>query len=290
MFATYLAYSMIRPGDRVLDIGGASQPFRRADAVVDIMPYESRVTAPPLLRGMREHFSRESWLVHDMCDHQKPLPYADKEFDFVVCGHFLEDVRAPLVVLQELLRVAKRGYIEVPSRYVEQLRWVEHRKLCGHGHHRWFVDYRKNPETGAGELAFVNKNHLLQVEKKYQLGHRRAAIPSKLFKPRLNVNYEFTGLYFNGPFEFYEDVRAAVSDSHEFMLETVAKAKALGQPLWDREAPIPAKIDLNALSQLKPGLHDLAALAPHITQWAPYGVAQPVEDEILSVAQTARII
>src|SRR5689334_4849152 len=125
------------PDDQVLDVGGWGKPLTRADWVLDLMPYETRGLygvegEPP------ERFTADTWVVRDICD-AEPSPFADDQFDFVVCSHVLEDVRDPIRVCSELARVAKAGYIEVPSRLEEQSfgfqgPWV------GWGHHHWLID------------------------------------------------------------------------------------------------------------------------------------------------------
>ena len=47
------------------------------------------------------------------CDASK-TPFEDKEFDFVIAGHITEHIRNLDVFLNELSRISKRGYIEVP--------------------------------------------------------------------------------------------------------------------------------------------------------------------------------
>ena len=84
----------IKPGDRVLDIGGATETFPRANAVIDILPYEARRHGPPL--EMPEQFTRDDWYVGDLCYPAVWENFADKEFDFVVCSHTLEDIRDPI--------------------------------------------------------------------------------------------------------------------------------------------------------------------------------------------------
>ena len=52
---------------RVLDVGGWASPLARADAVVDLMPYETRG-----LYGRPdgpERFTADSWYVLDICGH-----------------------------------------------------------------------------------------------------------------------------------------------------------------------------------------------------------------------------
>src|SRR5687768_15234743 len=97
------------PDDLVLDVGAWWHPFTRADWVIDVMPYETRgpggTQGPP-----PERFSAETWVRRDICD-REPWPFADRQFDFAVCAHTLEDVRDPVWVCGELMRVARAGYI-----------------------------------------------------------------------------------------------------------------------------------------------------------------------------------
>jgi hypothetical protein len=253
MFANHLSYSLIKPNDRVLDLGGAAAPFRRANVVLDFCRYEDRNPNPAFLSNIPEHFTRDTWIQADLCDSSKPYPFRDGEFDFVNCGHLLEDVRDPFFILREIQRVAKRGYIEVPSRICEQLRWAERRRTCGFSHHRWFVDLARNPDSGKNELVFAFKNHNLHGEKQYQVRQPWW----KAGKPRMNANHQYLSLYFNGPFRAYEDVRSAITQSHDFMLETVARAKGLGSGLWRAEEPVPARLE--GWEDLPPGIHDLSA-------------------------------
>ena len=51
----------------------------------------------------------------------KELPFKDKEFDFVIASHVLEHVNDPVLFLEELQRVAKSGYIEVPTKLEDNL-------------------------------------------------------------------------------------------------------------------------------------------------------------------------
>jgi len=110
-------------GARVLDVGGWAAPLARADSVLDIMPWETRGLygdADPAA----ERFDAQTWVQRDICS-REPWPFADGAFDFVVCSHTLEDVRDPIWVCCELSRVARAGYVEVPSRLVEQSRGVQ---------------------------------------------------------------------------------------------------------------------------------------------------------------------
>ncbi|MEV4421999.1 methyltransferase domain-containing protein [Patulibacter sp. NPDC049589] len=123
---------------RILDVGGWAAPFNRATHVIDAMPFESRGAMGFSYGGPQERFGADTWTQTDFCA-REPWPFADDEFDFVLCVTTLEDVRDPIWVCQEMSRVAKAGYLEVPS-ILNELTW----RLPGEGdyvgnrHHHWF--------------------------------------------------------------------------------------------------------------------------------------------------------
>lgn len=143
--------------DLVLDVGGAGKPFARADWVIDLLEYEDRglYGSPP--DPAAERFSAASWVTRDICA-REPWPFGDRQFDFSVCSHTLEDVRDPLFVCSELLRVSRAGYIEVPSRLEEQSYGV-HGPWVGWSHHRWLIDVADQ------QITFVFKSHVLHARK-----------------------------------------------------------------------------------------------------------------------------
>ena len=65
----------------------------------------------------------------------KELPFKDKEFDFVIASHVLEHVNDPVLFLEELQRVAKSGYIEVPTKLEDNLVF-ENKKA-----HLWHLEF-----------------------------------------------------------------------------------------------------------------------------------------------------
>lgn len=161
------ALEMIAPGDVVVDIGGWACPFNRANYIIDAEPFETRgyyatFGGKPSQGGGVEHFSRERWIVRDVCSHE-PYPFADKSVDFVICSHTLEDVRDPLRVCEEMIRIAKRGYIEVPSRVWETCRGHESPRTAGLSHHRWLI------EIAGSRIEFLMKYHLIHSHWRYSL-------------------------------------------------------------------------------------------------------------------------
>ncbi len=156
--------------DVVLDVGGWACPFNRANYVMDAEPYETRgyyasMGGLPSQGGNREYFSRETWIQRDLCA-RTPFPFEDGEIDFVICSHVLEDVRDPLWVCSEMMRVAKRGYIEVPSRVAESCRGWESERIAGLSHHRWLIDIDQ-----PHRLSFLMKYHLIH-------SHWRLSLPA----------------------------------------------------------------------------------------------------------------
>jgi hypothetical protein len=158
---------LLGPNDVVLDIGGWARPFNRANYVLDAEPYETRGfygPSRPAQGGRVEYFTKESWFQRDIC-HKDPFPFSDKEIDFIVCSHTLEDIRDPLWVCSEMIRVGKAGYIEVPSRLAESSRGVEPGQV-GWSHHRWLIDIDDS------SLRFLMKYHLIHSHWRFSFPRR----------------------------------------------------------------------------------------------------------------------
>lgn len=148
----------IKDSDIVLDVGGWGAPFERANYVIDAMPYDSRQKEQGQI-GIPERFTKDTWIQWNICD-RKPWPFKDKQFDFVVCSHVLEDIRDPIWVCQELQRISKRGYIETPSREAELLYGVQSYEYTGFQHHRWFVELENN------KLSFTQKTPVAHTQQR----------------------------------------------------------------------------------------------------------------------------
>jgi SAM-dependent methyltransferase len=167
--------SRLRPDDRVLDIGGWACPFNRAQWILDAEPYETRgfyrtFGGPPNQGGTVEWFSKETWIRRDICA-KEPYPFPDKFFDFVVCSHTLEDIRDPLWVCSEMIRIGKSGYIEVPSRIAESCRGVESPRIVGLSHHRWLIEIKGT------HIQFLQKFGLIHSHWRFSLpGNMRGTL------------------------------------------------------------------------------------------------------------------
>lgn len=185
--------ALLTDGMQVLDVGGWHSPMNRADWVLDIMPYATRNRggAIRLVPDEPERFTQDTFLQMDICG-PDPWPFADKQFDFAICSHTLEDVRDPIFVCRELNRVAKAGYIEVPSRLVESMRGIERPFFCGYYHHRWLC------EVEGTSISFQFKPAMLHAYRQFYL--RRP------WFRKVNPHYDAVWFFWQGSFDYREKV------------------------------------------------------------------------------------
>jgi SAM-dependent methyltransferase len=113
----------IGEADLVLDVGAGGFPFKRADHLADRYPDETTHRMEAMVRDARPFFEVDL----------QSLPFADKTYDFVFCSHVLEHLDHPGQAIRELMRVGKRGYIEVPTRLSDVM--FNFTRLPDH--HRW---------------------------------------------------------------------------------------------------------------------------------------------------------
>lgn len=182
---------------RVLDIGGGRHPLHLATHVVDIEPFDSHRRLAPIVPGP-PRFTEATWVVHDVCS--GPLPFPDKFFDFSFCSHLLEDVRDPLRVCAEIVRVSRRGYIETPSRQREIFckdRLFRLKSALGYvpevgfRHHLWFVEVRDN------HLTFIAKDGGRMTD-------RRHVITRSDLGRKMSAEESAVCLFWDGDFSFSE--------------------------------------------------------------------------------------
>lgn len=103
----------VGPDDLVLDLGSGGSPNLRANVLCDRFAGDATER-----RGAAIAYPAERpFIIGDA----HSLPFKDYAFDFVICSHLLEHVEDPAQVLCELQRVARRGYIETPSRVAEKI-------------------------------------------------------------------------------------------------------------------------------------------------------------------------
>jgi ubiquinone/menaquinone biosynthesis C-methylase UbiE len=118
----------IKPNDKVLDIGSGNRPLHLATHLADI--------------AIEDNHHGRAGVPFKYIDNKpvyecniEALPFKDKEFDFVYCSHVMEHVTEPKKACKELMRVAKRGYIETPAPHKDM--WLNTAKIS---HHQWEVE------------------------------------------------------------------------------------------------------------------------------------------------------
>lgn len=156
----------------VVDVGGAMNPW------VDIVAGENLVTAffdwnchyisenPKIKSSPAKMFHGN---VSNFDEWREILEYVEKngKFDFAVCTQTLEDIRDPVTVCKLLPRIAKEGYIDVPSKYLELSRmreadgnvpyteWGISSRFFGYTGHRWIMNMIDNVLWMVPKLSFV---------------------------------------------------------------------------------------------------------------------------------------
>ena len=201
----------------VLDVGGWACPFNRANWVLDSQPFETRgfyetIGLPKSQGGETEHFTRDTWVQRDICD-KEPWPFSDKFFDFSICSHTLEDIRDPLYVCSELIRVSKAGYIEVPSRVIESCRGQESKRMAGLSHHRWLVD------IVGDHIQFTMKYHVMHND--YQSSFpssfaRKLSLPETISFLFWEDKFTFRETEINGVDNIYKELHAFVEKRYQY--------------------------------------------------------------------------
>ena len=215
-----LLLDQLQDSDLVLDVGGWACPLNRAQWVLDAEPFETRGYYGTLgglssQGGAKEWFVRETWVQRDICG-REPWPFVDQQFDFAVCSHTLEDLRDPLWVCSELMRVAKRGYLEVPSRKWEMCRGLERPGQAGLSHHRWLIEIE---DEG---IRFLHKHHLIHSHWKFSFPPAYA----RALKPEESVQW----LWWNKSFRTEEVTLHGVDKLEQEMASFVQRIRPY--PPW----------------------------------------------------------
>ena len=120
------------PDWKILDIGCGYGANKHATTISDIL-------------DLSDHYKDKSFVkIND-----KKLPFKDKEFDFIIASHVAEHVEDISFFFNELSRVGKKGYIEIPTRLEDNLVF-ENKKA-----HIW-------------HLVFDDVNNQINISKKQQ--------------------------------------------------------------------------------------------------------------------------
>lgn len=167
------------PSWKVIDIGcGENSSWDQSNYLMDKEDYSS-------FYPKEKHF-----VVGDVDD---GLPFEDNYFDFAIASHILENVKDPIKFCQELQRVSKRGYIEVPTPLADNL-------VSGnYENHRWFVtfdDYFN--EIQIRPACSVVHRTVAPDELKLLLPFFRESLITELaWDGNITINYRDSKYYYN---------------------------------------------------------------------------------------------
>lgn len=197
----------LKPHEIVLDIGGWDKPFNRANYVLDIHPFKTKGFHGSQ-GGSKEFFNKKTWIIHDVNSKDR-LPFGDNQFDFVICSHILEDIRDPIWLCSEIMRIGKAGYIEVPSMKVELTKGVMDKSYAGYYHHRWLVEIKNN------KIIFRFKPHFIHNNKRFHFPKR--------FLNRLAEKDKVNFLFWNKKFQAEERIQISRDKFEEFIYSYIKR-------------------------------------------------------------------
>ena len=127
---------------KILDLGCTDVNFwSEANCFADIVDYSSE-------------FSKKNLKFIKIFPNQK-LPFKDKEFDYVILSHVLEHVPNILEFIKEVERIAKAGYIELPTKLADNLVIGCDEEDIGH---KWWLEF----DDVNHQLKYVKKIDVLQ--------------------------------------------------------------------------------------------------------------------------------
>ena len=104
--------TLIRPRDKVLEIGPGSTPHPRSDVFLELDFDANKDKVAQRGGGLKDaDFGKKPVYYYD----GGVFPFGDNQFDYVICSHVIEHVVDPVRFMSEVFRVtAGRGYIEYP--------------------------------------------------------------------------------------------------------------------------------------------------------------------------------
>lgn len=143
----------IQVGDMVLEVGPGGSPYPRSNVLLE-KSFLSESEAEGQ-RGYAKPLASDKKIVYF---NGGRFPFEDQAFDYVICSHVLEHVPAEEVpfFLDELSRVAPRGYLEFPTVYYDYIyNFPEHVTLLLH--RSGTVNFIGKAESGLDGFAAVHR-------------------------------------------------------------------------------------------------------------------------------------
>jgi len=123
------------PSWKVLDIGCGFTANKYANVVADVQDFSN--------------FYKDKKFVQIL---EKKLPFADKEFDFIITSHVIEHVEDCEFFIKEIERISNKGFIELPTRLADNLVFENLKD------HIWWFKYNDIEQS----LIISKKNQLIE--------------------------------------------------------------------------------------------------------------------------------
>ena len=124
---------------------------------------------------------------------EKKLPFKDKEFDFVVASHVMEHVEDIDFFIEELERVSKKGYIELPTKLEDNLVF-ENKK-----DHLWHMDFDdvENKLVVSKKVQYFEPVLTVSTTKKLNEVFRTSLVLELIWEDSINyiVNKSIEGVF-----------------------------------------------------------------------------------------------
>ena len=206
----------IRDNDKVLEIGPGATPYYRSDVFLELN-YENKEDRIAQSGHVGILETEKTVVYYD----GTKFPFKDNEFDYVVCSHVLEHVPNVDLFVQELTRVAKRGYLEFPNALYDYLYNIkEHLNFCYYNQKK--IVWSKKEDFGLSEFKPLTD-----------------ILHKTLIKEHFSFVNTFRHLFFQG-FEWeksLETVRTTELNKLVFLDETI--------DFYIQEALQPRKVEIN---------------------------------------------
>ena len=131
---------------------------------------------------------------------EKKLPFQDKEFDFTIASHVIEHVEDLDFFITELERISKRGYIELPTRFADNLIFENK-----NDHIWWFTfDDINNQIIASKRNQLIEPFITVSTGKIFEKTFRESFVLELLWEEKIeykvderiqNINYEKTSFF-----------------------------------------------------------------------------------------------
>jgi hypothetical protein len=168
---------------KVVDVGGSLGGWSAnvTDAIIDF-------NDPIIVSNSQiKHFKC------DITDHNSwsdILKYIEEngKFDFCICTHTLEDIMNPVFVSNQITKIAKSGYIAVPSKYRELSRFeCGNTSYRGYIHHRWIFDITAdNIFMGYPKINYLDSTNIF--DKIANMDHNKCDL-SFFWEENIDITY-----------------------------------------------------------------------------------------------------